>query len=237
MQVFDLPINSVLANKLNPNEQDDDTFDLLVEKIRENGFDEPVIVVPTTDGNYEIVSGHHRVKAAKVLKYDSVPCIIHRDWDDDKKTTELVARNQLRGKVNPEKFAKIVNEMKSRGIDTKILQKNMGFTKSDAFDKMLDSVSKNLPAKQKKQLEEAKENIKSVDDLSSVLNTIFRNHGSELDKGFMVFSFGGKNHHYFQIDKEMDIVLKKLEESCVNTDITVCNYLKNILKKEFSITK
>jgi hypothetical protein len=111
-----------------------------------------------------------------------------------------------------------------------MLKASMGFTKTDQFEKVYQAVSNGMDAGQKKKLKEAKEKIKCVDDLSSVLNNIFKDHGNELDTGFLVFSFGGKSHHYIQIDKETDLALKKIEKHCEESGILIGDYFKDILK-------
>ena len=48
----------------------------MVESVRANGVIVPIVVRPTSDGKYEILSGHNRVKAAKEAGIDSVPALI-----------------------------------------------------------------------------------------------------------------------------------------------------------------
>lgn len=234
LNVFDIDIELIDASEENPNEEDDATFDDLVESVRAEGIDEPCIVVPRLDalnretGRYWMASGYHRCKAARVIGLKQVPCVVKQGWDDDKRKIELVKRNILRGSLNPEKFTKLYNDIAKR-YDKELLKKLMGFTKSDAFDKVYMAVEKSLGAKQKQKLAEAKETIKSVDDLSSVLNTIFKEHGSELSNGFLVFSFGGKNHHYVAIDAELEEKIKKVEKKAEKDGVQVKDVLKQVL--------
>ncbi len=48
----------------------------LAESIRQHGIRQPLSVVRQEDGNYEIVSGERRFKAAQLAKLEKVPCII-----------------------------------------------------------------------------------------------------------------------------------------------------------------
>lgn len=214
LEVFDVPLAQLTGHNSNPNEQDEATFDQLVEGIRKDGFDEPVIVVPNeaAPGTYIIVSGHHRRKAADVIGLKSVPCIIKKGWSEDKAKIELVRRNMLRGNLNPERFTALWVELKQKGYDDSILKAQMGFTREDAFKKVYKAIGKNLTPAQKKKLDEAKESITSVDGLSSVLNNIFKDHGSDLQHGFVVFSFAGKQHHYVECDSQLHKMMLKLEE-------------------------
>lgn len=239
LEVFDLPIALLDNSTENPNAMDEATFDELVEGMRKDGFDEPIHVVPeyledgkTKTGRYIIASGHHRVKAAGVLKMEKVPAIIKEGWDDDARKAALLRRNVLRGKIDPERFTKLYDEMKKRH-DPKVLQRMLGITSDAAFKQLYKNATKNLPSRVKKQLDEAKEEIKSVDDLSSVLNKIFKEHGSELDHGFLTFSFGGKEHHMFKTDEELNDLLKEFEERVISKDggDTATDVWKEILRE------
>lgn len=66
----------------------------LIEKIREQGIVERLIVrpSPTTAGRYQIIAGRHRRRAAKQLGYTSVPCEI-RNLTDDEATLQMIATN------------------------------------------------------------------------------------------------------------------------------------------------
>jgi hypothetical protein len=232
LKITYIPISKIVLSDDNPNEEDDRTFDILVERIRTDGFDEPVHVIPFGD-KFKMVSGEHRFKAAKLLKFTAIPAVIKHDWDEDKRKIELVARNQVRGQLNPERFTKLFDEVakSARHKDKELLKQQMGFTKKDVFEKVYKQVSANLPAAQRKQLEESKEEIKSIDDLSSVLNKIFKDNGSQLDSGFMVFSFGGKNHHYIPTDSELDKLIVALEKHCQSKpNLKVGDVIKQLLK-------
>lgn len=233
--VNDVPIDLLHDNPDNPNVEDERTFDILVEKIRTHGFDEPVIVVPRAAGGYEIVSGHHRCKAARVLGYKQVPCVIKTGWDETTKDIEVISRNNVRGKVNPDKFSAYWRKLAKRNVDPEVTRRLMGFTTKDAFDKIYKAAEDSItdPVKKKK-LADAKETIRSVDDLSSVLNTIFKENGSELDHGFLVFSFGGKNHHYVQIDKELDKLLTDYRDGLTNSE-EACEFFKQALKQRTGV--
>jgi len=243
IEIVDILVSKIIDSEENPNEMDDSTLDELVEGIKEDGFDEPCLVINQFDDNgkptgmFIMASGHHRSKAGQILGMKRIPCIIKKDWNDDARKVALVRRNILRGDINPEKFTKLYNEL-SKKHDKELLKKMMGFTKKDAFEKVYQEVEKALPQRQKKKLKEAKERIKSVDDLSSVLNTIFKEHGSELDYGFMVFSFGGKNHHYIVCDDRLNKMVTSLEKQCEEEGMSIGDVFKTLLKKvDLSVIK
>lgn len=76
----------------------------LTDSIREHGVLMPVLVRPV-DGEYEIVSGHNRVEAAKLAGLDKVPVTV-RELDDDTATILMVDSNlQQREKLLPSERA------------------------------------------------------------------------------------------------------------------------------------
>ena len=75
-EFMDLDIEVLDASDWNPNQMDDKQFDRLVREIDESGMIDPIQVVPTDDGRYRIIGGHHRTNACKLLGYETIPCIV-----------------------------------------------------------------------------------------------------------------------------------------------------------------
>lgn len=235
LKLYDIPLDNLLESAENPNEMSAQALDKLVDGIREEGFDEPIIVVPELDGeketgNYVIASGHHRVKAAKILGLKVVPAVIKQGWDDDKRLISLVKRNILHGDINAKKFTELVDTLRKRNYTEEMVKAVMGFTKKDAFESLYQQVRQALPTEKKAKLDEAKEKIKTVDDLSNVLNTIMKEGGSTLDKGYMVFTYGGKKHHYIRIDQQLDELISHIEDDCKMSGRNLCDFFKEKLK-------
>lgn len=230
LEILMIPVEDLIPDDDNPNEMDEATFDALCDEIREQGFDEPIHVRPSPDhkGKYEIGSGHHRTKAAMVNGIVSIPAVI-KHWSDREKKVALTKRNVLRGKMNKTKLTALYRDLAKGSTDPAMLQRELGFTNQKDFEAMIEKVESQLPPKQKKKLQEAKETIKSIDDLSSVLNKIFKEAGSELDRGYMVFSFGGKKHHYFQIDDETNKKLEAILAKCEANNVHYTAVMQSIV--------
>lgn len=62
----------------------------VAESIKQFGFKVPIVI----DGNNVIVCGHTRVKAAALLEYDSVPCVIADDLTDEQIRAYRLADNK-----------------------------------------------------------------------------------------------------------------------------------------------
>lgn len=235
LKLFDIPIGQLVPDEHNPNRQSEDVFDELVERVREEGFDEPIIVYPEMvsgkpTGKYKIASGHHRVKAMELIGGATVPAVIREGWDDDRALIELTARNSLRGDIDPKTFTDNYNRL-AKKYGEEQLRKMMGLTGKKQFDALYQGVKKQLPARQQKKLEEAKEEIHSVEDLSQVLNEIFREHGTKLDKSLLVFSFGGKEHTYIQVDKTTYKAVASLAEKCGEGEVEAGSVFMHMLRK------
>ena len=55
----------------------------MVESVRENGVLVPIVVRPSEDGNFEILSGHNRVAAAKEAGLEKVSAVVREGLTDD----------------------------------------------------------------------------------------------------------------------------------------------------------
>ena len=72
--------------------RDDDSMNETVESIKTYGVLQPVIVRPTKDGDYEILSGHRRKRACELAGRKTIPAIV-RELDDDAAIIFMVDSN------------------------------------------------------------------------------------------------------------------------------------------------
>lgn len=83
---------------------DDAKMDDLVNSIRLNGVLTPVLVRPTDEGGYEMISGHRRMHAAERAGLTTIPAII-RELTDDDATIVMVEANSQREEILPSEKA------------------------------------------------------------------------------------------------------------------------------------
>ena len=83
---------------------DDEKMDTLVDSIRENGILNPVIVRPDQSGNYEMISGHRRLHAAKIVGLKKIPAIV-KEMSDDEAIIKMVDANIQREEILPSEKA------------------------------------------------------------------------------------------------------------------------------------
>ena len=108
----DTQITQVPISKLHPfaghpyKVLDDAEMDELTESIREHGIMSPLLVRPleSSPGEYEVISGHRRLHAARRTGLETVPAFI-REIDRDAAAVELVDSNLHREHILPSEKA------------------------------------------------------------------------------------------------------------------------------------
>jgi ParB family chromosome partitioning protein len=83
---------------------DDEKMLETVESIKERGVLVPILVRPTNDGNFEIVSGHRRHHASLLAGKTEIPAIV-REMDDDTAILLMVDSNLQREELLPSEKA------------------------------------------------------------------------------------------------------------------------------------
>jgi ParB family chromosome partitioning protein len=95
--IRNIPIEKIVANQMQPRRDMGDLKEL-TDSIRENGIIEPVIVKPR-DGNFEIIAGERRFRAAKQAGMSEIPCIEH-DIPDNEALEMSIVENIQRKDLN-----------------------------------------------------------------------------------------------------------------------------------------
>ena len=72
-----LRVSQIEPNRNQPRKQfSEEAVTSLAESIREHGMLQPILVRPYIDGQYQIIAGERRWRAARMLGLDEVPVII-----------------------------------------------------------------------------------------------------------------------------------------------------------------
>jgi len=211
--------NDLVGAEWNPNEMEQAEFTLLKEQIVEVGFIDPPTVAEVEDAKgkrfYRIIGGHNRVAAAKELGLKLIPCdVLQGDrWkDEDLQKLQTVRLNVLHGKTNPEKMVQLYNEMATKYGAS--VTKMLGYTSDHGLKKMIKSVQKDLAKTLSPELadqfkEQAKE-ARTVSDLEKILQRIMSESGETAKYGFLVFSWGGKEHIYITMSDKTREAMKRI---------------------------
>lgn len=70
-------------------------LDDMVESVRENGILSPIIVLKKDDNKYEILSGHNRINAARLVNLKTVPCIVKENLSGEQTYTYVIETNLM----------------------------------------------------------------------------------------------------------------------------------------------
>lgn len=105
MQVHEIGLSYLIEYENNPR-YNDSAVEAVAESIKQFGFKVPIIV----DNDYVIVAGHTRLKAARLLGLDKVPCIVADDLTPEQIKAFRLADNKV-GELAGWDFAKLEEEL------------------------------------------------------------------------------------------------------------------------------
>jgi ParB-like chromosome segregation protein Spo0J len=110
-----IALSKLVVHPANPNVMSDATFRKLVRNIERTGLYEPIVARPHPKKKncFEIINGHHRVKALEQLGRKEANCVV---WDvDDEQTAVLLATlNRLTGSDVVQKKIELLKELTKR---------------------------------------------------------------------------------------------------------------------------
>jgi hypothetical protein len=136
--------------------------------------------------------------------------------------------NVIGGKMNPEKFLKLYQEMADKyGKDA--LQQLMGYVDTRQFQKLVGDVKRgmkqSLPKEMHAEFDEKAKEAKTVEDLGTIIQTLFAKYGDTVQQSFVIFTHGNKEHIYVQMDKTMKKALDKVINCCRETGEDLNSFL------------
>jgi ParB/RepB/Spo0J family partition protein len=210
-----LPIDSLHPVEWNPNEEDVATFNNLVESIKEEGFIDPVTVVPIpkSKGEYGIIRGEHRWKAAKLAGLDTITAVVV-DWSEDEQMARSIRHNVIRGRLDPAKFSDVYGKL-AKKYDRTTLAAKLGMQHQEkTIERLLGNIVKTLPPEMADEVLARADKIRNVEDLAAIVQSLYARFGSTLDASYMFLTFGGQVHVMIRLDddtkQKLDAALDRL---------------------------
>lgn len=91
MNIINKRVEELIPYVNNPRKNDGVAVDKVASSIKNFGFKVPIII----DKDNEVIAGHTRLKAAKKLKMDSVPCIVAEDLTEAQIKAFRIADNRV----------------------------------------------------------------------------------------------------------------------------------------------
>lgn len=226
-----LSVESLVPNALNPNEMSEAEFNMLASNIDATGITDPILVRDLGEGKYRIIGGHNRFEVAKLYGFTEVPCTIIDDpeFDEDQEKFQVVRMNTIRGHLSPEKFMAMYQSLSGKYQDS-IMAESFGFADEDEFRKLIAQVKKSLPKELQADFVKAAEELKTIDDLSKLLNSLFTRYGNTLPFGFLCMDFGGKDSIWLRMESSTRKAILEIGKVCVDNRRTVDDIIGGLLK-------
>lgn len=99
--LLELPVASIRASAFQPRKHfEEESLAALTASVRELGVLQPVLVRPDAEGNYELVAGERRWRAAKRAGLQTIPALV-RHVGDDASLEQALVENLHREDLNP----------------------------------------------------------------------------------------------------------------------------------------
>jgi ParB/RepB/Spo0J family partition protein len=218
-------------NPLNPNEMSDGEFNLLYDNVEKMGMTDPLLVRPLEGGRYRIVGGHHRWEIAKLLGFKDVPCTVVTDptFDEDQEQFQVVRMNTIRGKISPQKFLAMYQSLAPKYAED-VMAESFGFADEEEFRKLIAQVKKSLPKEMQADFQKGAEELKTITDLSKLLNHLFSTYGDTLPYGYMLLDFGGKDSVWLRMSSQTRKALLLVCQTCVSNRRTVDDVVGGLIQ-------
>lgn len=213
-----IPIDACTPVEWNPNEEDVQTFNALVASIEDEGFLDAITVcpIPNQEDHFAIIRGEHRWKAAKLAGLKEISAFV-MDWTEDEQMAKSIRHNTVHGKFDPAKFVEVWTKLnKKYGRDE--LADKLGMSHQErALQKLIGDTKKDLPKEMQADLEARRSKIRNVEDLASVVQSLYARFGRTLDASYMFLTFGGQIHLMIKMDaetkKRVEAQLERLRDS------------------------
>ena len=189
-------------------------------------FSEALGIAPDAE-----IGGHHRHMACQALGYEAIPAIVLTDekWqNEEEQKLETVRLNVIKGELDSERFMALYQEVaEQHGEDA--VGDLMGFSDEAAFKKMVGDTTRamrdaGLPDDAVNELEDIfgddSDEDRTMENLTAILQRIFKKYGDTLSQHFMYFDWGGKQHLYVECSvksfKAVERMMDAVRSSGVN---------------------
>lgn len=102
-KVVQIPIGDIQINPLQPRRAFDEAeMQELIDSIDEHGILQPLVVRRVATNRYELIAGERRLRAAKHLKWEKVPCVVKTEVaGTEKSLVYALIENLQREDLNP----------------------------------------------------------------------------------------------------------------------------------------
>ena len=109
LELKNIPLDQIEYNPVNTKIFNMDDIEHLAKTIKEEGYNDPILVFKNKNGRYEILSGHRRYEAMKLLGENTIPSnILPEIPSETKKDLILLSSNIANRKLAPLDMARAI---------------------------------------------------------------------------------------------------------------------------------
>jgi ParB-like chromosome segregation protein Spo0J len=254
MKVWDkavlIPIDDLVYCDWNANELPEPEMAALIEDIQHGSFDEPAQVVPADGGKFLVLGGEHRTKALRALDHTEVPCIVRQDLVGKTRKDLIlwsVRRNNIRGRVNEQKYAKIEQELvEQHQMTTEAARRSMLINgdlakalkradKKNGQDKdedQDDSPERGERGEQSDAHKETKDREGLLKSLKAAEQEVLLQSGDTVEHGYLFFAQDEKLHLVVNESSSLYGAVRRMVDACKGESATVDEFLISAISKE-----
>ena len=200
-----LEMKNIVSGKNIRNEHDTEIHEL-AKSIEKTGLINPILVQKRDDGKYEVIAGHRRYEAVKLLGLPHIECNVFEDLSEQDILITQLAENVQRKNMSAWELVDLFEDMKKRfRMNNDTIAKLMG--KSNAWVsnqyeavKLLESqYGKNIPKEEKK---------KTFEQIRSVTRKVTTDSEIIICKG-MKIKVTGHTYHVYCGDVSVEMALRE----------------------------
>ena len=132
-----IPQENILPNRSQPRTVfDADALEGLAESIRQNGILQPLLVRRMQNGLFELIAGERRLRAAKLVGIDRIPCILMETSDETTAVYALLENVQRQDLGYFEEAQALFQIMLQYGLSQEDLSQRLGKAPSTVSNKL-----------------------------------------------------------------------------------------------------
>ncbi len=124
-------LTQVTPNRLQPRVAfSEETIRELASSIEQAGLIQPIVVRPTGNGQFELIAGERRLRAARYLKWTTIPALVRPITDEESGYWSLI-ENVQREELNPMERAEGMDRLRTRfNVTQAVLAEKLGMDRA-----------------------------------------------------------------------------------------------------------
>lgn len=232
MKIEKIPISKIEFLPNNPRFMLEKDLRELIKNIERYGYNQPIVVYPRQDGKYVVVKGNQRLRALKEMGMSEIECVVVNYSNEDEAMLDAIADNMIRGEFDPIIFSKVYSGLVKKYGESYVLER-IGSPSTKKLKKLISEIERDLPEEARKRLHEAKEKIRTVEDLAKILHEILSEDISTYQYGYVVIrDFKNQRSIVIYADEEVWNFFDKLTQEAFEQKRSVNDLIRERIINE-----